>query len=176
MAAIVAGGPGALSARVRPKHSRRIMECVTAESPPTQVRLTGRWPTLTELVAAVAVVTVAGIGSGLRPHTWQSTALVLATVLVIGIQAVRRQASRPTVGATTQRLRRTYVCWGVLLAAAVVWEMYAFLHQPAWNVSSADHPTLSVLLDPVLQLRPVRFVAWLLWLGAGLRLVRPVRP
>jgi hypothetical protein len=43
-------------------------------------------------------------------------------------------------------------------------------------VSSADYPTLSVLLDPVLQLRPVRFVAWLLWLSAGLRLVRVVRP
>ncbi|MEQ7123219.1 hypothetical protein ABN034_01745 [Actinopolymorpha sp. B11F2] len=152
---------------------------MTTEPAPTQVHLSGRWPVPSSLLVVAAVVVLAWLGSGLRPHTWPSTALVVTTALGVGILALRRTRSRAPTGTQTRRrvatprLRRAVICWAVLLAAALMWETYAFIHQPAWNVSSADYPTLSVLLDPLLELRPVRFVAWLAWLGAGFRLARP---
>ena len=48
----------------------------------------------------------------------------------------------------------------------------AWLAQPAYNVVSADHPTISLLLDPLSGSGLPRFVLWSCWLYAGYRLVR----
>ena len=61
---------------------------------------------------------------------------------------------------------------GVMLAMV---ELYSFLHQSAPRVDGPGHPTLSTLLEPGLDLWPVRGVAVCLWLLGGWWLVRRVR-
>jgi hypothetical protein len=62
--------------------------------------------------------------------------------------------------------------WATVVALAVGWELAAWLQQPSYNVSSYNHPTLSVLLDPLTAPPMARFVAWCGWLYVGYRLVR----
>jgi hypothetical protein len=53
-----------------------------------------------------------------------------------------------------------------LVAAITGWEAAAAL----WG-NDAAHPTLSLLLDPVLATYLGRFVGWVAWLGVGRWLV-----
>ncbi|NEW39107.1 hypothetical protein GV793_09315 [Nocardia cyriacigeorgica] len=69
-------------------------------------------------------------------------------------------------------LRRGVVVWSTLLVAILVWEGYAYVRQPDRSVSHYDYPTLSTLIDPVLEQGLLRLVGWLAWLAAGWWLVR----
>lgn len=64
------------------------------------------------------------------------------------------------------------MAWGLLLAVAAAWELAAWLQQPAYNIPSPYHPTVSLLLDPLTEQGPLRLVAWLAWLWSGWRLGR----
>jgi len=64
-------------------------------------------------------------------------------------------------------LRRTALAWTVLAAAVAAVELIALMRQPAYDVASPDHPTISVLLDPLTSAGPSRFVLWCGWLGLG---------
>ena len=55
---------------------------------------------------------------------------------------------------------------------AAVWELAAWLQQPAFNVASEDHPTVSILLDLLTDAAAARFLAWCCWLYLGYRMVR----
>ncbi|MCM6772330.1 hypothetical protein NDR87_01420 [Nocardia sp. CDC159] len=114
-------------------------------------------------------VGLAGIGTTTRPFTAAATALVLIPVGVLLVLVLRRPAvpNRPT-----SRLRRGIYVWSGLLAAVLAWEAFAYVRQPDWTQPSAEHPTLSTLLDPVLQQGPLRFAGWLAWLWVGWRLAR----
>jgi hypothetical protein len=118
------------------------------------------------LVAAALLV--AFLGASSRDHTWSATVLVLIPSAVMLIIAARRPA-RPTV--RDPALTRGLVLWSVLIGATLLWEAYAFVRQPDWSLPSHDYPTMSTLLDPVLEHGPLRIVGWLVWLGLGARLV-----
>ncbi|MGW6330875.1 hypothetical protein [Nocardia rhamnosiphila] len=116
---------------------------------------------------AVGVVLAAG-GAATRPFGWPATVLVVVPVVVVSVLAWR---ARPERIPRTARLRRGVAVWSALLITASVWEMYAFARQPDWTRPSDVHPTLSTLLDPVLEQGPLRFAGWLVWLGVGWWLV-----
>jgi hypothetical protein len=119
-------------------------------------------------VLVVAALLVAILGASFPTHGWPSTIMVLipsATVFIIAT----RQPAEPQVRDAS--LTRGLVLWSVLIGAALLWEAYAFVQQPDWSLPSHDYPTMSTLLDPVLEHGPLRVVGWLLWLGVGARLV-----
>lgn len=119
----------------------------------------------TRQVALVALwLGYAGVASGLRAQSWPVTVAVLLPVVLAVTLAARRPRSRPE---PSRRVTRTLVVWGVLVVAGVLWEAWAFFHQPAWNVGTAAHPTFSTLAGPLLHHRLVRFGAWLVWLYTG---------
>ena len=62
--------------------------------------------------------------------------------------------------------------WGLWLLAFLLWEAGAFLFQESPTVGNDDHPTLSLLMDPLLQQQPVRALGYLAWLVGGWRLLR----
>jgi hypothetical protein len=67
------------------------------------------------------------------------------------------------------RLRRTAAAWASLVLLGGALEFVAWLRQPAYDIASPDHPTLSLLLDPVTGSGPGRFVSWCVWLYVGWR-------
>jgi hypothetical protein len=114
-----------------------------------------RWDALLVGFALVAALA--------RPLTAPAAVAVLAPgVLLLGVRA-RRPVPPPPGGA---RLRAAAVVWTALGVAVAGWWLVAF----AWG-NDAQHPTLSLLLDPVLGTYPGRLAGWLAWLGAGRWLV-----
>ena len=57
--------------------------------------------------------------------------------------------------------------WAVLAGLTALWELQAFVQHPR-----RKHPTLSSLSNDLLQPQASRAVALLVWLAAGLWLVR----
>jgi hypothetical protein len=115
------------------------------------------------LYAAAAAVT--------EPLTAPATVAWLVPAAAVLILAGLRTDSEPAVAG--RPVRRTALAWGALVGLAFALELVAWLQQPAYNVGSRDHPTISLLLDPALEPWPVRFAAWAVWLWVGWRVVRP---
>lgn len=134
--------------------------------PELSTRARSRSVLLTTLMFAYAV-----LASGLTQRSLQITMAMLIPVGVVSVLAIRQpetahqEASPP--------IRRAVWLWTALLVAGLLWEAWAFFHQPAWDVASYDHPTISSLVEPYLDNRGVRVGAWTLWLYSGFRLVRP---
>lgn len=124
------------------------------------------------VLLTTALLVLAWIGSGLQERTWPPTLALATGAAAVGIVSFRQRPSGPLATNLPLALRRSVTLWAVLVTAGLLWEAWAFFHQPTPTVSSYTHPTLSTLLDPVLQHRPVRCAGWLIWFGAGLRLVR----
>jgi hypothetical protein len=107
----------------------------------------------------------AWVAAGIPSFSWEATAAVLlagAAVSWLGalVPASRRPAPPPLT-------RRAIVLWSVPVFAFGVLEITDDVLG-----STPAHPTLSILLDPVLAERPVRAVAFLAWLAAGWWLAR----
>jgi hypothetical protein len=66
-----------------------------------------------------------------------------------------------------RRLSRAALVWALWFVAAALWEAYAFV-----KGSTPAHPTISVLLDPPLDVHVVRAAAFMGWLTLGWRLLR----
>jgi hypothetical protein len=116
------------------------------------------------LYAAVAALT--------QPLTVPATvAWAVPALAALILAGSRTRTVRHGAGADP-RIRRTAVAWAAILAVAVALELAAWLQQPVYNVGSRDHPTISLLLDPILEPWPVRFAAWAVWLWMGWRVVR----
>lgn len=115
-----------------------------------------------------AAILVALFGASFRTHTWPSTIMVLIPSAALLVIAARQPSETLPLDPT---LRRGLVLWSVLVGATLLWEAYAFVRQPDWSQPSHDYPTMSTLLDPVLEHGPLRIVGWLVWLGIGARLV-----
>lgn len=127
----------------------------------------------TRQLLPVAALAYALAASGLASHTWLATAAVLAPAVLIGMRADRLRGPRLPVDVAT---RRTITAWSALLLVGLAWEAWSFLNQPSWNIASFAHPTLSILLDPLLTHRAARVGGWLLWLYAGWRLTDRAEP
>ena len=119
--------------------------------------------------ALVGALVVAVLGASFQPHGWPATIMVLVPAAVLLGLAVRRRP--PPATEPSARTRHGLVLWSVLLVAGLAWEAYAFVRQPDWGRADPVHPTISTLLDPVLEHGPLRVVGWLVWLAAGVRLL-----
>jgi hypothetical protein len=62
--------------------------------------------------------------------------------------------------------------WAAVFVALALWELAALLLQPSLTTDSWAHPTISVLLDPILATHPGRAVVLSLWLASGWWLLR----
>ncbi|HET9139736.1 hypothetical protein [Actinophytocola sp.] len=122
----------------------------------------------TRILLVSALVATALVGAAFAPHGWPATIAVLVPATVVLVLAARRptEAAQPS-----PRLHRGVLVWSLLVTAGLTWEAYAFVRQPDWSRASYADPTLSTLLDPVLEHGPLRVVGWLVWLWAGWRLV-----
>jgi hypothetical protein len=123
--------------------------------------------------AAVGVGGVyAAVAALTEPLTGVATIAWLIPALIVLILGGRLAPPTGERSAPVRPLRRTAVAWGAVVAIIVALELTAWLQQPAYNVGSREHPTISLLLDPILEPWPVRFAAWAAWLWVGWRLVR----
>jgi hypothetical protein len=119
----------------------------------------------------LGAVIVALLGASFDTHSWPSTVMVsIPAVLALAVVA-RRPGSAVESVEGSARLRRSVLLWSVLAGAVLLWEAYAFVRQPDWSAADQAYPTLSTLLDPILEHGPLRVVGWLVWLGVGWRLV-----
>jgi hypothetical protein len=124
------------------------------------------------LLSVTGAVVVALLGASFQTHSWPATIMVLIPAAVVLVVAVRHRS--PEVEGSGE-LRRGVLLWSILAGAVLLWEAYAFVRQPDWSRANQDYPTLSTLLDPVLEHGPLRIVGWLVWLGVGWRLVAVAR-
>jgi hypothetical protein len=126
------------------------------------------WPRVVFVAGSVAL---AYIGSGLPSHDWTSLVAVALPAAGILVLSLTRPVPADVPTDRSPRVRRAVLAWGLLIVAALAWEAWAFFGQPAWNVSNPAHPTVSGLVDPLLEYRAVRFAGWLAWLWVGRKLV-----
>ncbi|MGI8870357.1 MAG: hypothetical protein ACR2F6_16295 [Mycobacteriales bacterium] len=94
------------------------------------------------------------------PYMLLGGALVAVVIAMVGNR--ERRLPRPPAPA-----RRGYVVWGLIVAF--------FSSAEIGNVvlgSGRDHPSLSVLMDPVINSYPGRATALFVWVWAGIELVR----
>ena len=79
-------------------------------------------------------------------------------------------ALRPTTAhfpAPAPFARRSTVAWGTLAVAFGIWELYA-----AARGSTHAHPTLSILMGPLIDPPPARAAGYVAWLLIGVWVVR----
>jgi hypothetical protein len=117
-------------------------------------------------VIAVGIGLALVVG-GFERYSWPATLAVWPLVLAavtLGWPAGSGTAARPA-----GRGALIWLGWAVLVA---LWELRSLLEQPTWMTSSWAHPTISVLLDPVLATYAGRVVAFGGWLACGWFLVR----
>lgn len=120
--------------------------------------------------ATIAVLLYAAVGTATQPRSpWANLAVLLPGAAVAWLVTAQ---PRPQSPERSRRLRTTLVLWATVALAAALWELWAFLNQPAWNVGSHDHPTISVLAGSYLAEPLIRYVAWCAWLFVGWRMVR----
>jgi hypothetical protein len=129
-------------------------------------------------LAVAAAALYAAAASSTAPLTGAATVAVAVPATAVLVLATRR---RPDPGSqplptdplpSDPGLRRTAAAWAVLVLLGGGWELAAWLRQPAHDVASPDHPTLSLLLDPVTGGGPGRFAVWCAWLYVGWRVAR----
>ena len=122
-------------------------------------------------LAVAAGVLYAALASLSRPLTGAAAVAVAVPAVIVLVRACRRRPPAPGDGGRG-RVRRTALGWGTLVLLAGVVELAALARQPAYNVASPEYPTISLLLDPVTEGGPLRFVAWCCWLGLGWAVAR----
>ena len=111
-------------------------------------------------VLLAAGLAYAAFGATFASHTVGALVAVLvpATAVLVGVLVLRRPKAK------APRIDRTHLPWLVWVLAFGGWELAALL---------AGDLTISLLMDPVLVIYPLRVAGWVLWLWAGWLLVRP---
>jgi hypothetical protein len=122
-------------------------------------------------LAVIGGIAYAAVATLSRPLTAAAAVAVAIPVAIGLVQSVRRRPPAAR-GAVTGPRRRTAAAWGAVAVLGGAVELVAFSRQPAYNVAAPDFPTLSVLLDPLTEAGPSRFVLWCCWLWAGWALGR----
>lgn len=129
----------------------------------------GRRSPLRMLPVAAAIV-YALIAGGLAPISLPAELAMLlggaavagwALGLIPGVPAPRRRPAPDWIDG------RGSLAWLAVLLVFAVWELYAF-----FRGSTPAHPTLSVLMGPLLAPHLNRSVAYLAWLSAGVWIAR----
>lgn len=107
-----------------------------------------------------AVLAYAAFGASFASHTTGALVAVLVPAVVVLVAVVVLKRPKGTV----RKIDRGHLPWLVWLVAFGVWELVALL---------GNDLTISLLMDPVLVIYPLRVAGWVLWLWAGWLLVRP---
>jgi hypothetical protein len=110
------------------------------------------------------------VAGRLARFSWPALAAVAAPGLA-GMLSAWRTPPRPPAEAAPIRAGGA-AAWAAVFVALGLWELSALLLQPALTIDSPAHPTISVLLDPVLGSAPGRSVGLGLWLALGWFLAR----
>lgn len=135
------------SAAARPVERSRALE----------VRASPRW-----LVGVVAYAVVVG---SFERYSWPASVAVLvpaAAGVVLAWEGPMRERSREVrIGP------RGALPWAAVVVAFAAWELTNLFLQPSLTEGSYDHPTFSVLMDPVLATHAGRSVVLALWLLLG---------
>jgi hypothetical protein len=116
-------------------------------------------------LAALAAVVLGYllVGGGLHSFTWPAmiwTALGGVAIFLVAWRCPRSPASVPVS-------RAGVLTWTAWLAAVIGWELWALSMHPR-----SRHPTISSLLDSVVDTYPGRSAALLAWLALGWWLAR----
>jgi len=159
-----AGGDTVIPAPVAPTHTMSAhtaaVHDVEAPAPP---RLTHPTPTM---IAWGAV----GLGGSLLAGGFRRlTAPAEVTTLLVGVVVVWF-ALRPTTRrfpAPDRIDAKGAAAWGAVVVFFGLWELYAALCG-----STHAHPTLSLLLGPLITAPPARTAGYVVWLAAGVWVVR----
>jgi hypothetical protein len=124
----------------------------------------GRLPLLTPILLAGALIYGVIVG-GFERFSWPMTlavagpgALALAVAWRGSLGPQRELPTADSGGAGP---------WGLAFAAFGLWEFTNLILQPSWSIGSYDHPTLSLLSDPLLSVHSGRSTGLFLWLALG---------
>jgi hypothetical protein len=141
--------------------------------PPPPIRRVGT----TEAIAVLLGSVLFGIlvGSWIRFSVPVEVAMVAVGVLSVG--AVWRQSPGPADGQLpeSQPLGWGALAWVALALTWCGWELVSFVHEVNVDDVSIGHPTLSDIVEPVLDHRVARWIALTAWVAAGYGLVRTGR-
>lgn len=100
---------------------------------------------------------------------------VFVTMMVLGVVMVAMAWApverRSENGENASALRRSAWLWASIAVAVCLWEAITFVLSMIASGGSEAHPTVSVLLDPMLETILGRIVFVGLWLAAGAGLV-----
>lgn len=103
---------------------------------------------------------------GARLGWWDALIVVYVAILLAGAMLIAVIARQGVPSKRVDIPRRAALPWVVLALLVAGWELTALF----WGNDSA-HPTLSLLLDPVLDTYIGRLVGYLGWLAVGRWLV-----
>ncbi len=120
--------------------------------------------------ALYGIGTVLGVLMVIAPrHGWVEGLIVSA----IGISVLVFAWPNPgSTAASADPLRRAAIVWSVIGVALALWEVSSFLLGLPSPQAEFAHPSISLLLDPVLDSVLGRAVFTALWLLAGIGLLR----
>lgn len=110
-----------------------------------------------------------GLVVATQPRTSPAVELVLAAVGVTALVVVLRAGAGGARPPTSTR--RAWV-WAVPLLAGALFELGNFLTQPDPHTDNLDHPTLSAIVDPLLDGSGVRAAVTVAWVLVGWALLR----
>jgi hypothetical protein len=118
--------------------------------------------TVAVLVGAVAYAAVAG---GFRRLTAPAELATFAAGSLVCWLALRKECRR--FPAPDHVDGKGALAWGAVLVVFGIWELYA-----DFRGSTPAHPTLSILMGPVIAPPENRAIGYLAWLAGGVWLVR----
>lgn len=114
-------------------------------------------------LALSACLAYAAFGATFVSHSLGALVAVLVPATVVLVTVVVTALVLPRQAGAARRPDRTHLPWLAWLLAFGVWELVALLRGDL---------TISLLMDPVLVVYPLRVAGWALWLWAGWLLVR----
>jgi hypothetical protein len=121
-------------------------------------------------VVVVGGLVYAVLVAGLARYSWPATIAVGVPAATGVAIAWRRPVGEP---ACPRRIAPAgAVAWAMVLVALALWELSALLLQPSLTTDSWAHPTISVLMDPILATHLGRSIVLSLWLTSGWLLQR----
>ena len=118
----------------------------------------------------VAITGALGISLVVAPrHGWVD----LVTMVLIGVTVlVLAWNPRPKSNFRGARaIKRSALVWSLWAVALCAWEATAFILSVTTPNGGANFPTISILLDPVVESIPGRILFVGLWLAGGLSLI-----
>ncbi|GBC87045.1 hypothetical protein HRbin12_01046 [bacterium HR12] len=122
-----------------------------------EVRASPQW-----LLGVVAYAVVVG---SFERYSWPASVAVLvpaaAGVVLAWEGRTRERPSPPRIGFARM------APWAAVVVAFAAWELTNLFLQPSLTEGSYDHPTFSVLMDPILATHVGRSIVLTLWLLLG---------